>query len=472
MPQSRIPLHIISGLCAFCTSLSLTFAADQLAFPGAEGFGAHAKGGRGGRVIEVTNLNDAGPGSLRAACEAKGPRLVVFRVAGIIHLEKTLTITNPFLTIAGQTAPGDGICIRHHPVLVDRAHDVILRHLRIRMGDLTKGKEVSEHAPGEIMTPLNVQDSQNVVVDHCSLSWSVDEVFDVWSTLQGRKEQIDTKNITVQWTIISEGLHDSYHHKGPHGYGGILAGNGGGVTMHHCLFAHHADRSPNAHGYPDSEGSILDFRNNVIYNWGNFAGITSWDGTSRSKVVLGNRLRTNYVGNYHKPGPSTLRPKRSPYYLSGVLHTFYTADNVLVGDRERTADNWKLFYMLGGATGHEVQTSRPFDAPDVKTESAEAAYRSVLKQCGATWPVRDAVDIRVLKELKDGTGRIIDSQADVGGWPQYRSPPPPADTDHDAMPDGWERQHGFDPKNPADGKQDRDQDGYTNVEEFLNKTEP
>ncbi|MEA3401963.1 MAG: pectate lyase [Armatimonadota bacterium] len=439
-------------------------AADIPAFPGAEGFGASTPGGRGGRVLLVTNLEDYDPrteepvpGSLRAACEAEGPRIVVFRVSGIIPLKTTLTITEPYLTLAGQSAPGGGVCLKRFGTSVRETHDVIIRHLRFRPGDEV-GAERAKQGKAWSSDALSVYASQNVIIDHCSASWGSDEVL----SLTG--EGLD--NITVQWTMITESLNDAYHHKGPHGYGSIIGGHIGhdrlaSISLHHSLYAHHNARNPHFAGDRDGEppGSRTDFRNNVVYDWGRVAGHNY---TPQYTTV-------NFVANYLKPGPSTAEDRRNTAFTSGSENAhLFIADNVLVGYPAASEDNWLMVDASKGVTRLE----EPFEAPAVITRDAQAAFERVMADVGATLPARDAVDARVIEAVRSGGGRIIDSQTEVGGWPEYDSGEPPDDADSDGMVDDWERAHGLDPGDPADSAADEDGDGYTNIEEHLNGTDP
>ena len=413
------------------------------AFPGAEGFGAYTPGGRGGKVLLVTNLNDAGPGSLRAACEAEGPRIVVFRAAGNIELKGDLKIKNPYITIAGQSAPGGGLCLKGYPLEV-KTHDVIVRHLRCRPGDLAKKEMDSLSVSGE-----------NVVLDHCSASWGMDETLSV----------TNSRNVTVQWCMITESLNRSYHHKGPHGYGSLISGEEGGISWHHNLYAHHNSRNPRPGGKEGKPGVILDFRNNLIYDWGMTCGYT---GTSR--------VRINYVGNYLKPGPSTWPRNRAfAFNPGGLLTTLFVAGNVLEGSPEKTKDNWLMIKTPSRYTRAALRflrAAQPFPAASVRTDSAQVASQRILADCGATLPARDAVDARVIEEIRAGTGHIINSQSEVGGWPEHKAAQPPSDSDLDGMLDEWERGHGLDPNDASDAAKDNDGDGYTNIEEFLNGNDP
>ncbi len=423
-------------------------AAPIPAFPEAEGFGMYTQGGRGGRVIAVTNLEDSGPGSLRAAIETKGPRIVVFRVSGIIDLKKDLKVREPFLTIAGQSAPGDGICIRNYGFGVN-ADQVIIRYLRFRAGD-TMRKQVD---------PFNIGEARDVIIDHCSASWGIDETLSV----NGAKNDA----ITVQWCLISESLNDSYHKKGKHGYGSLIVGASGGYTFHHNAYVHHNSRNPRPGGKEGALGIVFDFRNNLIYNWGHRAGYNSQTA-----------LKMNYIGNYLRPGPSTQESSRKMAFLVGGKATrMFMQGNVIEGFPEASQDNWLAVkpseeYLSQEELQTIVRVNEPFKALPVKTDPAETAYQRILEEVGATKPKRDAVDNRLIEEIQKGTGKIINSQNEVGGWPEYQSTEAPTDTDSDGMPDEWESAHGLNVRETDDGSSDKDGDGYTNVEEYLNGTNP
>jgi pectate lyase len=414
------------------------------AFPGAEGFGAAAVGGRGGKVLFVTNLQDYRPGaknmiagSLRAAFEAKGPRTVIFRVSGTVPLEAPLKINEPFITVAGQTAPGDGICLKNYGLSI-QTHDVILRHVRVRPGD-----ELGPafRAKGRGFAPDGISigaPSRNVIIDHCSVSWGIDECLSVSGA--------GITDVTVQWCIVSEALHDSFHDKGPHGYASLLRCNGN-VSFHHNLYAHHTSRSPRPGTY--GEGSILlDFRNNVIHD---SVGYSAKD-----------PVRMNYIGNY------IVRPRKHVFQVGGKTTHLYVEGNYLKDGGERNRDQWELI----SSEAEENRQKEPFPAAPVKTDSAADALRAVMASAGANLPRRDAVDERIVRQLEIGAGGLINSQSEVGGWPELRSQSAPADADSDGMPDEWERQHRLDSEDAKDGAADLDSDGYTNLEEFLNATDP
>jgi hypothetical protein len=414
----------------------------QPAFPGAEGFGKFTIGGRGGRVIEVTNLNDSGHGSFRAACEATGPRTVVFRLSGTIALEKRLTIRNPYITIAGQTAPGDGICIRDHKVTFDTEH-VIIRYMKFRPGDVQRTEHDGFGGNGNY-----------AIIDHCSVSWGIDE------TLSINK----ASNFTVQWCMATESLYDSIHHKGKHGYGGLWGGPGG--SWHHNILAHHSSRNPRVSG--NAESGLMDFRNNVIYNWG------------FNSAYGGELWPRNWVNNYYKYGPATRESVRRRIFVQkDARGRMFAEGNYVWGFPEISADNWNGGIDIddeGDATLSDLRALTPYSVAPVATESAESAFESVLRNAGASLR-RDRVDQRIVNEVRSGSAEfgkswggggkgIIDSQNDVGGWPDLISTAPPVDSDHDGMADEWETSGGLNPTNPSDGALITD--GYTNLELYLN----
>lgn len=431
-------------LVCFLATCTCGSGTQQLAFPGAEGFGKFTTGGRGGKVVEVTNLNDSGDGSLRAAIEAQGSRTVVFRVSGTIVLQSFLTIKNGSITIAGQTAPGDGICIRDYPLIVD-ADNVIIRYIRSRLGDV-------HHLAEDALSALF---HRNIIIDHCSFSWAIDEVLTVR----------DNENSTVQWCIISESLYHSYHPKGDHGYGGIWGGKG--ATFHHNLLSDHSSRNPRFNGsryHHEPAKEIVDFRNNVIYNWG-FNSAYGGEG--------GNQ---NIVANYYKYGPASKHKNRivEPWDSTG---RWYITNNFVFGYPKVTADNW-----AGGVQGKFKNSGRvnsPFPHPAITAQSADEAFELVLENAGAVFPKRDSVDIRIIQEVRSGTetyggvwgarSGIIDSQIQVGGWPELKNAEALKDSDADGMPDLWEEKHGLNPENSNDRNDDQNQDGYTNLENYLNE---
>jgi len=435
------------------------------AFPGAEGAGAFTAGGRGGKVLSVTTLEDDGPGSLRAAIETEGPRIVIFRVSGLITLDKPLAISSPYITIAGQTAPGDGICIRGHTTEIN-THDVVLRYLRFRRGNLkSRDDGLGGHPVG------------NIIIDHCSVSWGLDENLSLYRYMKpmpdGSRKKMPTTDLTIQWCIMSEALDLNNH-----AFGATWGGRNG--SFHHNLFACNTGRNPSI-GW----GDHFDFRNNMLFNWRH----RTVDGGDASSMV-------NIVANYYKPGPATEEgPVRyricKPQHLDMFSEAqrqgqWYVADNVVEGYPEVTADNWNKGVQFDPqdartpeqreATVKKVRALSPIPSVPIVQQSAEEAAKRILAGAGATLPKRDPVDERILAMVRAGRPEsgngIINTPQDVGGWPEYLSAPAPLDSDGDGMPDEWEKKYGFNPFDPSDGSKDLDKDGYTNVEEWLNGTDP
>jgi hypothetical protein len=412
------------------------------AFPGAEGAGKYASGGRGGEIMEVTSLSDSGPGSLRSAINRKGPRIIVFRISGNIELEKELAITGGDLTIAGQTASGDGICIKGYPLHVE-ADNVIISYIRIRLGDIA----------GQPFDAIHCRDRKNIMIDHCSFSWSVDECASFY----------DNENFTLQWCIISESLNNSCHPKGPHGYGGIWGGMQ--ASFHHNIMAHHTSRLPRFQGsrYHNQPGKEkAEFCNNIIYNW------------AEKCSYGGEQGNYNIIGNIFKPGPATPDQKAGrilePFEPYGK---FYLSDNYIV-----ISDIYKEFnpenYSLEFDRLSVVLSDTPVDIEyAVKIDDPRLAWNKVLEDAGASLS-RDSVDERIVSEVKKGIYHygnkgIINSQKQVGGWPELISLEAPADTDHDGMPDWWEKNNNLDPEDYSDrNNHDLDTD-YTNIEYYLIK---
>jgi len=442
------------------------------AFPGAWGGGMFTTGGRGGRIIEVTNLNDSGAGSFRAAAEAEGPRIVVFRVAGIIALESNIDIDNPDITIAGQSAPGDGICLANHSLNIN-TKNVILRHLRVRRGR-PEGGQGSDNIGGN---PIG-----QIIVDHCSTSWGMDENLSLYRYMKplpdGRRLKMPVKNLTVQYCISSEALN-----AGNHAFGGTWGGED--ATFHHNLFACNTGRNPSI-----GMGGEFDYRNNVIFNWRH----RTMDGGDETSLV-------NVINNYYKPGPATnsnmlstmVRIEERDMYSPGNRFEtgnwypnmpkrpgkWYVEGNIIEGYPEVAADNWRGI-RSSDREKHpaDARVNTPFEGWPVNQETAIEAFNSVLAKAGATLPRRDVVDARVTNMVRTGkviteTG-IVNDPREVGGYPRYSFSPEDVspDTDHDGMPDTWETEHRLDPAKPGDGSIDTDGDGYTNVEEYLNGTDP
>ena len=472
--------RLVAALVACLALVQLLSGCDDYsapAFPGAQGFGAFSLGGRGGRVIEVTNLDDVDstgatvPGSLRAAIEAKGPRTVVFRVSGTIDVCETnraLVVSEPYITIAGQTAPGSGVALRLDPscassTLTIETHDVILRYLRLRPGWTPALGD-----NGDALTAAG-PDVHDIMIDHCSFSWASDEDVDIsWGA----------NNVTVQYSIISEGLLNAPRASGPSGgYGMLIAEGGtngtGRITLHHNLFAHNYYRNPQI-----TIGGLVDFRNNVIYDWA-LHGLRLMD-------VYG-PPRMNIVGNFAKAGPtaSTTTSVREMWALHSIGYapfSYFVQDNL--GPRRPSSSEPNLDIIYCREHYEDVDnsgidcdpsayaTSVAFPASPVTTTSPAVAYDAVLQDAGATLPRRDAVDTRIVNDVRNGTGGDISDPTAVGGWPSLTSATPPMDSDHDGMPDAWETQYGLNPFDASDAAFDADSDRYTNLEEFLNSTNP
>lgn len=446
---------LISSL--FIAFISMVAFAQTPAFPGAEGAGMFTTGGRGGKVLYVTSLDDTEEeGTLRWAIRKKGPRTILFKTSGTIQLKSPMVINNGDVTIAGQSAPGDGICIRDYKVSVS-ADNVIIRYLRFRLGDET----------AQIDDSFSGVRNKQVIIDHCSMSWSVDECASFY----------DNENFTMQWCLIAESMKKSVHAKGEHGYGGIWGGQN--ASFHHNLFVSHDSRNPRFCGSRYSnqpEQEKVDFRNNVIYNWG----------LNNSYAAEGGSY--NLVNNYYKPGPAS---KTNKYFINpyaddgknhqpaGIFGRFYLKGNVMEGNRAITKNNVSGVKMgsnfaefAPNVTLNELISNTEFSIPKPKTQSAKKAYQSVLKSAGCSL-VRDVLDMRYVNETRTGTftfkgskgssNGLIDSQNDVGGWPVYYSLPAPPDTDGDGIPDGW-----LEKRYPGKKSTDLNKNGYTYLEVYLN----
>jgi len=416
-------------------------------FPGAEGFGTDTPAGRGGKVIEVTTLADDGPGSLRAALNDPEPRIIVFRVGGTIELKDGLFIAHPFVTVAGQTAPGGGICIKNAGLAI-LTHDVLIQHIRIRPGNEGDVTPEDNDAVQILGNRGDAAGAHHVVIDHISMSWSEDETISTW---------YGAHDVTISWSIISEALNRSRHRKKTHS-AGLLIGDGSyNVSVHHCLLAHIDSRNPLI-----SKGGTHDFVNNVVYNWGVLgAEVTDYDSNSF----------LNFVANVFLPGPST---QSAPYEILIDLEPgtpkIYVKDNIGPRRHDSSVDDWavvKYGWDQQPRAPEQYRSNSPFAVPPVTTTSADDAFEQVLASSGATMPVRDGVDARIAGDVRNKTGAIIDSPAQVGGYPQLAPGTPPSDSDHDSMPDDWEKQKGLDPNNSADANNDLDGDGYTNIEQYL-----
>ena len=466
---------------------------DVCAFPGAEGFGRYTTGGRGGKVYYVTTLNDGNyEGTLRYAISQNGPRTILFNIAGTIFLKSNLKITNGNITIAGQSAPGKGICIAGGPVTLN-ADNIIIRYLRFRVGDKTGGEPDGLGGSG----------NNNVIVDHCSISWSVDECCSIYGG----------ENLTVQWCMITESLRTAGHSKGKHGYGAIWGGSK--ASFHHNLLAHHESRVPRLGPHASTqEREYVDVRNNVFYNW---AGAGCYGGEG---------MKVNIVNNYYKPGPATPKNKisyriaaigvRTTKYCTGkdgkpnvwkpmehIWGRFYVDGNVIEGNDEVTNDNWTkgIYEQINNEDNDntfteqvkkDIRLSEPLETDIITTHSAQKAYELVLAQAGCS-KFRDNIDTRIVEEVRKGTASyignrssdavnypgLIDSQDDVkpngasSAWPELSDENsndcPIIDSDGDGMPDKWELENNLNPMDRFDGNgTNLSKEGYTNLEMYLN----
>lgn len=427
----------------------------QLAFPGAEGYGRFAKGGRGGDVYIVTQLDDDGPGSLRAGIKtAKGPRTIVFAVSGTIRLKSPLRVEGlDGLTIAGQTAPGDGITLRDHTFQIKDCSNVIVRYLRVRLGDSSKTASDT----------INLSRVTETIFDHVTSTWGID----------GNMDTEFLSNFTLQWSLFGEALHESTHHKGGHAMLMSFRKTTGPVSLHHNLFFSSRNRHPSLGGGSEDEcnrDAIFDYRNNVSYNW-----------EGALNLGIG---KFNLINNYFRPGPDTrLNADHFP------IRPKVEIDNATFGSMSGSVFEWNPAWSLDnhqamqwGARDDGYPGKVPRDhfdrngdmveeADRPQTHSAMEAYVLVLANAGASL-ARDAADSRVIQGIHDRSHRRIDSQKDVGGWPELKSKTAPKDTDQDGMPDAWEEKHGLDKNHPDDRNLDQDKDGYTNLEEYLNSLVP
>lgn len=435
-----------------------SFKPAQLAFPGAEGYGRFAVGGRGGKVIEVTNLNDSGPGSLRDAVDQQiGPRTIVFNVSGNIKLASRLVVNQPYITIAGQTAPGEGITLSRAPIGLT-GNDGVVRFLKVRIGG------------GKTYDGMGLTGANHSIIDHCSISWTIDESFSSRSA----------HNITLQRTLISEALnvagHDKYGAGKMHGYAATIGGDVG--SFHHNLLAHNYGRNWSIGGGLNGDGYYsgkLDIRNNVVYNWGH----RSTDGGANE---------VNFVNNYYKPGVSTNIFVALNAQIEGVgngKQQYYFDGNVMPGYfNEKNQEKGRKFTLSNKAVvDYDVFLPKPFFESYVNTQTAQGAYKNVLSDVGANEPFFDKHDVRIVEETlkgtysfkgsKSGLGGMIDNEADAGGWPNFISEKRPADwdTDHDGLPNWWEEAKGLNPNSAAndfsDANLDDNKDGFTQLDDYL-----
>ncbi len=467
--------------------------AEIPAFPGAEGGGMFTFGGRGGNVYTVTSLADRGPGTLREACEKGGARIVVFNVSGIIHLISPLSIRAPYITIAGQTAPGDGICIAGESVWID-THDVIIRHMRFRRGQTFVGRRDDSIGGNPV---------GNIMIDHVSATWGLDENMSIYRHMYSPgagypDEKKGTVNITIQNSLFGEAL-DTYNHA----FGSTLGGEN--CSFMRNMWANNAGRNPSI-GW----NGIFNFVNNVIFNWYN----RSTDGGDYT-------ANYNIINNFYKPGPVTnlaepisyriLKPESGRSKLDHMVYgRAYVNGNVINNNSKVSKDNWDGGIQIENKKGElmnyedskpffdKMKSNKPFPMPWFnKIMTADESYDFVLKNAGATLPIRDKVDERIVRTVKSGVPEyakglesktfyqfehrrlpmdsykqgIITDISQVGGYPEYKGKPY-LDTDKDGMPDKWEKKYGLNPNDPSDAKGDLNNDGYTNIEDYINGVNP
>lgn len=420
----------------------VTVASKIPAFPGAEGAGRYSLGGRGGRVIAVTSLADSGPGSLRAAIDAKGPRTIVFRVAGTIRLLSPLRIRNGRVTIAGQTAPGGGITLRDH-VLEVSADDVVIRFIRSRLGAESRTQEDA----------IWINAGHRIILDHVSASWSIDETLSASARYDSPHQGF--YDLTVQWSIIADSLRHAGHVKGDHGYGSLIrGGRGARISFHHDLWANHIARMPRPGNYDgpdqDPQGAYFDFRDNVFYNWGG-----AHSGYDADKAAI---VRYNFINNTYIPGPNSTG--RFAFDESNRLARAWFAGNAMAGSVP--ADQWTL---VSGDPAPDYRLPGPLPMPAVTTQPAGVAAREVLASAGDSL-VRDAVDRRIVAGVRTRTGHVIDNESEDGGWPELAAGRAPRDSDGDGMSDQWEREHALNPHKASDGAAIAS-NGFTNLENYL-----
>ncbi|MGJ7031286.1 pectate lyase family protein [Niabella hirudinis] len=453
-------------ITALHSTAQSTANGQVIAFPGAEGFGKFTTGGRGGSAYLVTNLNDDGEGSLRKAVSSAKPLIIVFRVSGTIHLKSRLNIKSN-KTIAGQTAPGGGICLADQPVVL-AGNNIVLRFLRIRMGDRYQNNGMKDGAGAD--DALGGSGRKNIIIDHCSMSWSTDEVCSVYRG----------DSTTLQWNILSEPLNYSYHFEEGdkdfehHGYGGIWGG--AHFSAHHNLFAHCNSRNPRFNGTRlGATTELADFRNNVIYNWGG------------NNIYGGEGGHYNIVNNYFKYGPSTKETVRyrivNPYKEEKKnipFGRYYVNGNYVDGAPGITRDNYKGIQMNNGTETDKKNASatEPFSVEPLPEQEATAAYQAVLEKAGALLPKRDTLDQRIVNDVKNRKGAFIDVQGHyphgtlyektVDAWPFLEQAPAPADTDSDGIPDAWEKAHRLNPRDPGDAAIFTLNSSYSNIEVYIN----
>lgn len=481
---------------------------EKIGFPGADGFGKETTGGRGGRVYEVTNLNDSGEGSLREACEAEGARTVVFKVAGTINLESSLTIKNGDITIAGQTAPGGGICLANYGMIITKAENVIVRYIRVRPG--STGAALATVKGGEKPEPdaIWIQAGKNVILDHCSTSWAVDETLSVSPSGEGDSYDNVSDNITVQWCIVSESLKQASFIGTRHGMGSLIRGaQGSRVTFHHNLYASHSSRMPMCGNYmeedKDNGNFQFEFINNVVYNWSSKSSGKCADADEKGEKL--HITYINYINNVFKAGPFS--EENYAFSEACMGNHMYIAGNSMNGEVPEDQKSLVLFekdvlgedknpYFVKSGLVLDVDKyflDKPFDFSRMsEIQPAGEVEEAVLAGVGASLS-RDSIDTAIVKSYKDGTGEYVNNPTESMGWegpelpeeykktenaqqyydffqenyPKLESGEGYTDSDKDGMSDEWEDFMGLDKKDPSDGAKLYGKTSYTNLEVFL-----
>ena len=460
--------------------------AEIPAFPGAMGGGEFSIGGRGGKVIIVTSLADDGPGTFREACETGGARIIVFHISGIIRLKSPLIIRAPYITIAGQTAPGDGICVAGETVWIN-THDVVIRHMRFRRGETWVGRRDDSIGGNPV---------GNIMIDHVSASWGLDENMSIYRHMYNdstskAEAKLPTVNITIQNSIFSEAL-DTWNHS----FGSTLGGEN--CSFMRNLWANNAGRNPSI-GW----NGVFNFTNNVVFNWVH----RSTDGGDYTAMY-------NIINNYYKPGPSTpvntaighriLKPESGRSKLGHlVFGRAYVSGNIVEGNEQVTKDNWNGGVQVedlpdAGKYTAAMKWTKPLPMPSFPIMTAKESFGFVLENAGATLPKRDAIDLRITEQVRTGVIKylenvnldnvpkfkvrrlpidsykkgIITDIAQVGGYPEYKSTEPLNDSDKDGMPDAWEIKYKLNPFDASDAALDCNGDGYTNIEKYINGIDP
>lgn len=422
---------------------------EVLSFPGAEGFGKYSKGGRGGKVITVTNLNDSGPGSLRQAIETQGARYIIFAVGGVIDLKSKIYISNPYVTIAGQTAPGDGVVLRGNGIYI-KTHDVIMRFMRIRPGDVDFGEPNNWSGIDALsMGSENTNDVYNIMIDHCSFSWAVDENVGVWHS---------SKKITIQNSIISEALENSKHPEGAHSKGMLIGKEADSLSILNNYFAHNNERNPRL-----SNAGLVVFKNNIIYNPKYFGlKISNSKGKKLQKLDI--------INNYFFRGNSTkFRNEISiwnPSAYNGKI--FFSNNNGFNGDSDwALVENWEKRESLKNFAS--INNEIPFSPISDPIKPLKSMLIHLSDKVGASLPIRDNIDSRVVQDFFKYRGVNINSQEEVGAWQGYETVESNIDIDKDGLPDNYQEMFNI---SQRDFDEDFDNDGYPNFEEFLNGTNP